>query len=139
MSTTSIQHPSTESKLLRNALRGNAIFCALSGLVVLLAAQALAPFTGIDNPAVFVVLGIILLPYAAFLFWVSAQETINRTFGRTAVILDVAWVIGSIIILAGNFLPLTVAGKWTIALLADAVAIFAIVQAIGLRRLEPTS
>jgi hypothetical protein len=54
---------------------------------------------------------------------------------QTGVVLDILWVLGSIILLFGGSLPLTLAGKWTIALLAEAVATFAILQTIGLRRL----
>jgi hypothetical protein len=48
--------------------------------------------------------------------------------------LDVAWVAGSVIILVLDLVPFTVAGRWTIILLAEAVAVFAILQYISLRR-----
>ena len=133
-STQSITKNNQGSNLLKNALRGNALFSGTSGLVALAAAQSLAAFTGINPPIIFVVLGIALILYAVDLWWVASRETINRRFAWAAIILDVLWVIGSIAVLLSGWLPLTVAGSWTIALLAEAVAIFAVLQFVGLRR-----
>jgi hypothetical protein len=133
-STQSITKNNQGSKLLKNALRGNALFSGTSGLIALAAAQSLTAFTGINPPIIFVVLGIALILYAVDLWWVASRETINRRFAWAAIILDVLWVIGSIAVLLSGWLPLTVAGSWTIALLAEAVAIFAVLQFVGLRR-----
>ena len=133
-STQSITKNNQGSNLLKNALRGNALFSGTSGLIALAAAQSLTAFTGINPPIIFVVLGIALILYAVDLWWVASRETINRRFAWAAIILDVLWVIGSIAVLLSGWLPLTVAGSWTIALLAEAVAIFAVLQFVGLRR-----
>lgn len=125
---------SQESNLLRNALRGNALFSGLSGVVSLFAAQSLAAFTGIQEPLVFVILGIVLILFAVDLVWIASRETIDRRIAWAVILLDIAWVVGSVIILLFDLVPLTIAGRWTIALLAEAVAIFAILQYIGLRR-----
>lgn len=132
---TTVQTFSDSSHFLRQALRGNAIFSGISGLTSLLAASSLTNFTGIEQTAVFPILGLILIPYGLLLFWVARQPVLNVRLAKTAVVLDILWVIGSIILLIGGWLPLTLAGKWTIALLAEAVATFAILQTIGLRRL----
>ena len=132
---TAIQTVPDNSHFLRQALRGNALFSGLSGLTSLLAASSLANFTGIEQTAVFPILALILIPYGLLLFWAARQPVLDVRLAKTAVVLDVLWVIGSIILLVGGWLPLTLAGKWTIGLLAEAVATFAILQAIGLRRL----
>jgi hypothetical protein len=49
-------------------------------------------------------------------------------------LLDIAWVTGSILLLASGLVPLSTARKWSIAILADIVALFALLQFIGLRR-----
>jgi len=134
-STQSIRETRQESNLLRIALRGNALFSGLSGLIALIAAQSLATFTGIQEPLVFVVLGVVLILFAVDLVWISARDSIDRRFAWLVIFLDVAWVAGSAIILIFDLVPLTVAGRWIIALLAEAVAIFAIIQYLGLRRL----
>lgn len=120
--------------LLRRAMRGNGVFSAVSGITCLLAAQPIAQFMGLGMPLVLQELGAVLLIYAGILFWVTTQERFDSRFGITAVILDILWVIGSIAILLSGWPALTVAGKWTVALLAEVVAVFAIVQAYGLRK-----
>lgn len=129
-----IRETSQESSLLRNALRGNALFSGLSGIVSLLAAQSLAAFTGIQESLVFVVLGVVLILFAVDLIWIASRESINRRFAVAVIFMDVAWVAGSAIILLFDLVPLTVAGRWTIVFLAEVVAVFAILQTIGLRR-----
>jgi hypothetical protein len=64
----------------------------------------------------------------------TTQPSVNRNFARMTVVLDASWVIASIAILLAGWPPLSVAGKWIIALLAEVVAVFAILQAAGLRR-----
>lgn len=123
------------STTLRRAMRGNALFSAASGLVSLLAARPLAAFMGLQPPLVFVVLGILLLVYAALLAAVTNGEQVERKYGLAATVMDVAWVTGSILILLIGQPELTTAGRWTVALLAEAVAFFAIWQAYGLRRI----
>ena len=132
---TQIVQTVTESKLLRYALRGNGIFSAISGATLLVAAKPLATFMGLDWPLALTITGIILLPYGALLLWVATQAEIDRGFAKTAVLLDALWVIGSIILLLTNWLNLSTAGNWTVALLAESVLTFAILQAVGLRRL----
>lgn len=45
------------------------------------------------------------------------------------------WVAGSAALVFGDWLPLTTAGIWIIVVLADIVAVFAVLQFIGIRRL----
>ena len=45
---------------------------------------------------------------------VATAQPINRTLASVIVALDVAWVIGSIVLIFGNLLPLTTGGKWGI-------------------------
>jgi hypothetical protein len=115
-------------------MRADALFSAVGGLISLIAARPLAAFTGLDAPAVFVGLGITLLAYAAVLFVVTNGETVERPYGIAVVALNVAWVIGSAAILLSGRPELTTAGRWTIALVAEAVAFFAAWQWYSLRR-----
>lgn len=132
--TDSVLETRKESNLLRNALLGNALFSGLSGLISLLAAQPLAAFTGIEEPVVFIILGIVLILFAVDLVWITSREIINRRLAVAVIVLDVAWVAGSVLILLFNPVPVTTAGRWLIALLAEVVAVFAVLQTIGLRR-----
>ncbi len=132
----SIKEIKDQSSLLKNAVRGNALFSGLSGTVALLGAQSLAIFTGIDLPVVFYVLGIVLIIYAVDLWWVSSREPIDRRFAWAAIILDILWVIGSFAILISGWPVLTIASRWALFFLAEIVGIFAILQYIGLRRIK---
>lgn len=123
-------------RLLRRVLRANAGFSGLSGLVSLLGANVLTTFTGISNALVFQVLGVILLLYAADLFWITFRDRINPWFGITAVVLDIIWVAGSAIFLLGDFIPLTAAGKWSILLIAEIVSIFAMIQGYAVWKMQ---
>ena len=135
MKTQSLDKTSDRSNLLRQALRGNGLFSALSGLIFLFGARPLATFMGLPWPAALMGVGLVTILYAALLLWMTAQPAINRSFARATVVLDASWVIASVAILLAGWPPLTVAGKWTVALLAEVVAVFAILQAAGLRRL----
>jgi len=125
-------HPPT---LLRRALLGNSIFSTLSGLFFLLDAAPIAAFLGLDMPMMISFLGVNLLVFAAIVYKVATASPINRTFASVIVALDVAWVIGSIVLIFGHLVPLTTGGKWGIAIVADIVTLFAIAQYIGIRRM----
>jgi len=52
------------------------------------------------------------------------------------VAMDGLWVVGSAILLAGGWVPLTAAGRWAILIVAAIVALFAVLQYYGLRRIS---
>ena len=131
---TQITQTVQESKLLRQALRGNGVFSAVSGLTLIIAARPIAAFMGLAWPLALTITGLVLLPYAAVLFWATSQAEIDPRLAKAAVVLDGLWVIGTILLLLTDWLNLSVAGNWTVALLAEAVLTFAILQALGLRR-----
>src|SRR5690606_27867573 len=110
------------------------LFSALSGFVFLFGARPLAAFMGLPWPAALMGVGLVTVLYAGLLLWMTAQPSINRSFARATVALDASWVLASVAILLAGWPPLSVAGNWTIILLAEIVATFAILQAVGLRR-----
>ena len=126
---------SVNDRLLRMALRGNGIFSTVSGALLVVASRPLAEFLGVSSAAALLSLGVILLLYAVDLFWMTSRENLSLPFAWFAIIMDVLWVIGSIVLLVADPLGLTVAGKWAIGLIAEAVALFAIVQWLGVRRI----
>ncbi len=123
------------SNLLRYALWGNTLFSGVSGLVTLVAGEQLGTLMGIEETAVFTILGIGLITFALTIAWFASRPTIDKRFARIVIILDVIWVIDSLAILLVGWPPLTTTGKWIVAIIADIVAVFAIVQYIGWRRL----
>lgn len=120
--------------LLRRVLQADGVFSGLSGLAFILGSETIAAFLGLDTPMIIAITGGILLLYAAGLFYVAAQETISRTAAWTFIILDALWVVDSIAILVIGWPPLTTAGKWAVAGVADMVAIIAALKYYRLRR-----
>src|SRR5690606_4272623 len=100
----------------------------VSGALLVVASRPLAEFLGVSSAAALLILGIILLLYAVDLFWITSRENLSLPFAWFAIIMDVLWVIGSVILLVADPLGLTVTGKWAIGLIAEAVALFAVVQ-----------
>ena len=120
--------------LLRNTLRANAVFSEISGLVFLLFAGRLSALIGIQPPLVFTVMGAVVLGYGALLWLGTRQPEVSRTLAIFAIVADVLWVVDSAVVLLTGWLPLTTAGMWIVAILADIVLVFAILQFVGLRR-----
>lgn len=126
------------SLFLRRVLQGNAAFSTLSGLVMLVDSKPLANFLGLADPSVIsylLALGIGLLFWAMLAFWVSTQPTLGRTGVFTIIEGDLLWIAGSIILLISGWLPFSTAGYWAVAIVADVVALFAILQYVGWRRI----
>ncbi len=124
------------SSLLRHAILANGIFCGVSGIVLLLAAAPLATLLGIPAPLVLRGTGFVLGCYGIALFFLASQQHINQKLALAVILLDVLWVLDSIVILLTGWLPLTTTGIWVIAILALIVAGFAEVQYLGLRRMR---
>ena len=134
MNTQAVQQVHDQFKTLRRAIKGNGVFSLTSGLVLALGAKPVAAFMGAGTTAVYLILGIALIIFGVDLLWVASKDAIDRLLAWTAVILDIIWVVASYTLLLAGWLPLTTTGNWTVALLAEAVTVFAIWQTIGLRR-----
>ena len=120
---------------LGRSLFGNALFSTLSGLILLLAAGPLSAWMGVVDTLTLRVIGGVLLFFALDLFQQSSKAAVPRWKAFYFVVMDVAWVLGSAVLIWGLALPFTTAGQWTILLVADVVGLFAVLQWIGLRRL----
>lgn len=131
-----VQTQTSNSTLLRRALLGNSAFSAVSGVALIAGAQPIATFLGLHAPFVLAGTGVVLMLYAASLYRTATQNPIDAREALLAVGLDVAWVIGSALILLGGWLPLTGEGRWTVAIVAEVVAIFAVLQYYGVRVMQ---
>ena len=126
----------TNTTLLRRALRGNAVFSTLCGIILLAAAGPLGPALGVPALALRIV-GVSLLPFALGLWRNAGRPEVQRGEAWFAVALDSAWVVGSAALILGNLWPFTAAGKWGVIGVADVVLLCAILQTIGLARSAP--
>jgi len=127
------EQTSDRQNLLRRALRGNALFSILSGVVILVTNRTLAEFLGLPGDADLTAVGIGLLAYAGWLLWNARQKTIRVVEAWIAVILDILWVIGSYALVFAA--TLSSGGKWIVGMVAEMVLLFGVVQWLGLRRI----
>jgi len=123
------------SKQIRTALFANAIFSGLCGADLLLFKGSFANIMGVTEPFILLIIGIGLSFFAILLLTTAFSKNINPKIVKLITAQDWAWVIGSIVILIGQFFPLTIVGNLLITIIALVVASFAIWQRVGLKRM----
>ena len=123
-----------ESVFLRRVLQFNAAFSVISGVTLVVAAAPLSRLFGVGQPAILIGVGLALLAFAVGLFQNSRRESVKQNEVVQAIAMDAVWVAGSIILIGLGLL--NTAGNWATGIVADIVLLFAILQAIGLRRLR---
>lgn len=119
--------------LLRAALRADALATGLAGPVLIAGAPALDDWLGVPA-ALLVVLGVLFVGWLAGLWALAARPHPRRALVRVVIGANLAWVVASVLVIATDALSLTTAGTVVVALLAAAVAVFADLQLLGLRR-----
>ena len=120
--------------LLRYALVGNASFSTITGVFIIIAHDWLAHLLGVSGSAGLVGLGVGLLVFAATLLVNARRPELKLAEAWTVVLMDLAWVAGSYVTLA--VAPFAVEGKWLIAMVADLVLVFAVLQWMGIHRIQ---
>jgi len=130
----------SNDQILRSALRANSWVAGVLGALVLLAAGPLALSLGLTGPfgfggALFAVFatGIAFYAFSAILSETARSPAIDERAAFAALLLNAAWVVGSIGFL---LVPLTLSaeGRWLVQGLALVAAGFAAVQAYGIWR-----
>jgi hypothetical protein len=124
-------------QLLRRALLANASFSTISGLVLVFAQRWVVRLLGLPEPINLISLGIGLLVFAAILVLFARKNPVKLLDAWIAVILDAAWVIGTYPLLF--VVPFSTSGKWVVAIVAEVVMVFALVQWLGIRRIRKGS
>jgi len=128
---------STESSLLRKALLGNSIFSTISGLLFVFDAAPIAAFLGLSSALVLRILGVGLLAFAIIVYKIATANPIDLRAAMSIVVGDLLWVVGSVVLIFTSLVSFTTGGKWAIAMVADIVLVFAIVQYVGIRKAIP--
>ena len=121
-------------QLLRMALRANALFSTISGLVLVFAQRWVVRLLGLPETINLITLGISLFVFAAILLLFARKNPIKLLDAWIAVILDAAWVIGSYPLLF--VVPFSTSGKWVVGIVAEVVMVFALMQWLGIRRIR---
>jgi len=132
----------SSDRLLRRTLWGNAVFSVISGAALVafatpfarLATEAPLTVMGLDLALVFELLGLGVVAFGAICAWAASRETLPRSWAQLIFAADIAWVVGSALVL---MLPAawTTAGIAGIAVVALIVADLAVLEYLGLRRL----
>ncbi|GAB4151839.1 MAG: hypothetical protein Tsb009_27380 [Planctomycetaceae bacterium] len=122
------------SRLLRVSLFSNAVFSSVSGVCFIAASGPLAALIGLEFPMILVAIGVSLVAFAAGLVLNAKRPTVNQREAWIAVVLDLAWVVGSVVVIFTGVLSTT--GNWAVAIVADVVLVFAILQFRGLRKMQ---
>jgi hypothetical protein len=123
------------SSFLRNALLSDSAVSGISGLAFVLFSKAIAGFVGLSTSWIILALGLGFIIYSVELFLAARSEPVNTRIARFAVYANLVWVLASAVLIFANLVPFTTAGKWAMAIVADVVLVFAILQYVGLRRL----
>ena len=120
---------------LRYALLADAIASGATALLMIAGADLL---TGLLRLPVVLMreAGLVLIPFVALVAYVGTRETIARPAVRAVIALNVLWVAGSALLLLSGFVAPTALGTAFVIAQAAAVAVFAELQYIGLRRPE---
>ena len=121
------------ASFLRRSLQLDGIASALCGALLLMAAQPLSNVIGLSAPGSVRVVGAGLLVYAALLLWNAGRATVSRGEALAAIVLSVAWIVGSAVLIVEG--PLTAVGNLAVAAVAAAVLGFTVLEVVGLRRL----
>lgn len=119
--------------LLVRALRWNALFSGFSAIAMLAGAGWLAPHLGLDGPVAIVTVALFLLLFSAQLANIVRTGQVRRWEVRAIIAGDLAWVLGSIVLVALFYGSLSDIGLLLVDVVALAVLFFAIQQIRGLR------
>ncbi len=84
---------------LKKYLTINSLFSMFSGLTMLGFTTYLNLFFRIENKYVFPIIGLNLVLFSIFVWYVSRKQLTNRTLVASVSILDIIWVLGSFIII----------------------------------------
>lgn len=122
----------TTSSFLRRVLTADAAISGATGALMIVAADSLAGL--LDVPATLLrYAGIGLIPFVAYVFYLSRRESLASASVFLVIALNVAWVIASgVLLFSGQIHPNALGYGFVIAQ-AIAVAAFAEMQYVGLR------
>lgn len=122
--------------LLQKILLVDSLSSGAAGIAFVVASGPIAAFMGVANPLALVIIGALFVVFAAAVYYTATREPINRRAAWLVFELNVAYIVGSALILLIDAFGLSTEGRWMVLILADLVTVFAIIEFIGLRRLR---
>ncbi|MFE0150495.1 hypothetical protein ACFWY5_25310 [Nonomuraea sp. NPDC059007] len=133
VTTTAPAATTTDAKLLRFALRLDAIGTGANGLLYLGAAAVFGGMFGLPAALLYPI-GVFLAAFGAALLVLAARPAISKAAVGVVMAVNVLWVLASAETLIAGWFPLTALGTALVIAQAAAVAGFTALQYAGLRR-----
>ena len=127
---------SSKASFLTTILRADGVFALVSAAIAILASGPVARLIELETPIALVGLGVVLLGYGVLLLFFANRESANRRVAQIAIVLNMLWVVDSYAGLLLGFYPVNTAGKWAIALIAEVVFVFGLLEIYALRRAD---
>lgn len=121
------------SPFLRNAIALDAVVTGAAALLMMSGASLLSPWLGLPAGLLFWA-GAALVPFVGLLAWIVRRGSVSRLILIDVVAINALWVAGSVLLLVGGFVEPTILGYAFVLAQALAVAFFAELQFVGLRR-----
>ncbi|SEB52061.1 hypothetical protein SAMN04489761_1187 [Tenacibaculum sp. MAR_2009_124] len=117
---------------LQKALKINALFSSMSGLILILLSHRISKIFGFIDHTAFWIIGIVLI-YFALTIWYEIKKQ-RRLAVVWIIIQDFVWVLASIVLIILNPFAITKIGITSIVIIALIVLYMGINQIIGLNK-----
>jgi hypothetical protein len=121
------------SPFLRNAMAADAAISGGAALLMIVGAPYLSPLLGLPS-GLLVGSGLALVPFVALLAFVVRKREIHRLVMIDIIAINALWVAASFGLLVSGYVSPNALGIAFVAAQAMAVAVFAELQFIGMRR-----
>jgi hypothetical protein len=106
----------------------------LSGLTILFAQGWVLQILGLSSSVNLLILGVGLIVFAVTLVINARKQQVKKSDAWIAVLMDLAWVVGSYVLIF--LVPFSPKGKWVVGIVAELVLLFAVLQFVGIRRIQ---
>ena len=103
---------------LKKYLSINSIFSAFSGILMSLFPEQLNAVFNVSNPYIFPIIGLNLIVFSIFVWFVSTKQLSNKILVNLISSLDVLWVLGSVVIVLFSLFNLSRSGYILIGVVA---------------------
>jgi hypothetical protein len=121
------------SNFLRRALQADAVMSGAAALLLLIGANVLEPLLGLPV-SLLRYAGVLLVPFVLFVAFVAIRAEVSRPAVWAIIVANAAWTAASLLLLVSGLVTPAALGYLFVVVQAAAVAIFAELQLIGLRR-----
>jgi hypothetical protein len=121
------------SRFLRLVLFADAATCFATGLLMSFGSTLLAQFLGMQ-PELLHYAGISLLPFTAFLVYMTSRERLSSAAVWTVIVLNALWTIDSFLIVATGWVTPNELGYVFVGAQALGVAMFAGLEYVALKK-----